>query len=141
MCVDSKTLGYGEFDSRIATIYGSHSQSLEAPWWQRRHRSARRKSHAATVSQHLDESPAVTDIHRCPPSHGTSGAGDGPDGKNRSPRPANIAAVSKMPMASDGYLLWAISEGGVPIRSAMPPFGETLKEDEIWKITTYLRVL
>ncbi|CDY74631.1 High-affinity iron permease [Caballeronia glathei] len=77
----------------------------------------------------------------CARCHGVTGLGDGPDGANLFPRPANVAAVSKMPMASDGYLLWSISEGGVPVGSAMPPFKGALKEDEIWKIITYLRVL
>lgn len=77
----------------------------------------------------------------CARCHGITGVGDGPDGLQLSPRPANIAAVAKMPMASDAYLFWAISEGGVPVGSAMPPFKDTLKEDDIWKIVSYLRRL
>lgn len=77
----------------------------------------------------------------CARCHGVNGFGDGPDGANLNPPPANIAATSKMPMATDGYLLWVISEGGAPVGSAMPPFKQTLKEDEIWKIITYLRTL
>lgn len=77
----------------------------------------------------------------CAQCHGVTGVGDGPAGANLSPPPANVAAASKMPMASDGYLFWTITEGGVPVGSAMPPFGGTLKEEEIWKIITYLRVL
>ncbi|SIT37746.1 conserved exported hypothetical protein [Paraburkholderia piptadeniae] len=77
----------------------------------------------------------------CARCHGPRGLGDGPDGKNLTPRPANIAAVSKMPMASDGYLLWTISEGGVPVGSAMPPFKGALREEDIWKIITYVRSL
>lgn len=46
-----------------------------------------------------------------------------------------------MPMASDGYLLWTISEGGVPVGTAMPPFKGALKEDDIWAIITYVRGL
>jgi len=77
----------------------------------------------------------------CARCHGMTGLGDGRDGESLSPRPANIAAASKMPMTTDGYLFWAISEGGAPVGSAMPPFKDGLKEDEIWKIITYLRVL
>lgn len=77
----------------------------------------------------------------CAACHGATGLGDGVAGKNLTPRPANIAAFSKMPMASDGYLFWTIAEGGVPVGSAMPPFKEQLKEEDIWKIVTYLRVL
>jgi mono/diheme cytochrome c family protein len=46
-----------------------------------------------------------------------------------------------MPMASDSYLFWTISEGGAPVGSAMPPFKQTLTDDEIWKIITYVRTL
>ncbi|MFM0048337.1 c-type cytochrome [Caballeronia grimmiae] len=77
----------------------------------------------------------------CARCHGTTGLGDGPDGENLFPRPANIAASSKMPMASDSYLLWTISEGGVPVGSSMPPFKGSLKEEDIWKIVVYLRLL
>lgn len=77
----------------------------------------------------------------CARCHGTDGLGDGPDGANLVPRPANVAAFSKMPMASDSYLFWTISEGGAPVGSAMPPFKQTLPEEDIWKIITYLRVL
>ncbi len=75
----------------------------------------------------------------CLSCHGSSGYGDGPAGKDLNPRPANIANFSKMPMATDGYLFWTISEGGIPIRTAMPAFKSSLKEEEIWKIIIYLR--
>lgn len=77
----------------------------------------------------------------CASCHGESGRGDGPAGKHLSPRPANIARFSKMPMASDAYLLWTISEGGVALGSAMPPMKGVLSEQERWKIIAYLRSL
>jgi mono/diheme cytochrome c family protein len=77
----------------------------------------------------------------CAQCHGPAGRGDGLAGANLSPPPADVAATSKMPMATDGYLYWAISEGGVAVRSAMPPFKGNLKENEIWEIITYLRML
>jgi mono/diheme cytochrome c family protein len=77
----------------------------------------------------------------CAFCHGQTGVGDGEAGKNLNPRPANIAAFSKMPMATDAYLYWTIAEGGVPLKTAMPPFNNTLNEDEIWKIILYLREL
>ncbi len=77
----------------------------------------------------------------CVRCHGSKGLGDGEEGKNLQPRPANIAAFSKMPMATDGYLFWTISEGGVPVGSEMPPFKNRLKEEEIWRIIIYVRGL
>jgi mono/diheme cytochrome c family protein len=75
----------------------------------------------------------------CAACHGPTGLGNGEAGKNLNPPPPNIAALSKMPMTTDGYLYWTIAEGGVPLGTAMPPFKGTLKEDEIWKIIMYLR--
>ena len=75
----------------------------------------------------------------CATCHGESGRGDGPAGKQLRPRPANIARFAKMPMASDGYLLWTISEGGEPVGSAMPPMKDVLSSEEIWKVIAYLR--
>lgn len=79
--------------------------------------------------------------HNCTACHGSSGLGDGEAGKSLNPRPANIAAFSKMPMATDGYLFWTIAEGGTPLGTAMPPFKSTLNEDDIWKIILYLHEL
>ena len=75
----------------------------------------------------------------CTACHGPTGLGDGPAGKSLNPPPANIAASSKTPMSSDGYLYWTIAEGGVPLQTAMPPFKKTLKPDQIWKIIIFLR--
>lgn len=77
----------------------------------------------------------------CARCHGMSGLGDGPAGAYLVPPPANVAAVGKMPMASDAYLYWTIAEGGAPLGTAMPPFKGQLKEAEIWKIISYLRVM
>lgn len=77
----------------------------------------------------------------CAMCHGPTGLGDGVAGRNMSPHPPNIAAFSKSPMATDGYLYWTIAEGGAPIGSPMPPFKGTLKENDIWKIIIYLRGL
>jgi mono/diheme cytochrome c family protein len=77
----------------------------------------------------------------CASCHGKTGIGDGEAGRSLNPRPANIAAFSKMPMASDAYLFWTIAEGGIPVGTAMPPFKNALKEDEVWKIILYLRGL
>lgn len=77
----------------------------------------------------------------CAACHGATGLGDGPAGANLNPPPPNIAAASKTPMASDGYLYWTIAEGGVPLQTAMPPFKNTLNPDQIWKIIIFLRRL
>jgi len=75
----------------------------------------------------------------CTICHGPTGLGNGEAGENLTPPPANIATLGKMPMATDGYLYWTIAEGGVPLGTAMPPFKDALKKDEIWKLIIYLR--
>jgi mono/diheme cytochrome c family protein len=77
----------------------------------------------------------------CAMCHGPTGLGDGPAGRGMNPPPANIAAFIKSPMETDGYLYWTIAEGGAPLKTAMPPFKNTLKENDIWKIIVYLRGL
>jgi mono/diheme cytochrome c family protein len=65
--------------------------------------------------------------------------GNGEGGRSLNPPPPDIAAFSKTPMATDGYLYWSIAEGGVPFGTAMPPFKGALTQDDIWRIITYLR--
>lgn len=77
----------------------------------------------------------------CAQCHGVTGRGDGAAGQLLNPPPANISASSKTYMTTDGYLYWAIAEGGVPLGTAMPPFKGALTQDEIWKLIAYLRQL
>lgn len=75
----------------------------------------------------------------CASCHGASGAGDGPAGKNLNPGPANIARLSRMPMARDSYLYWTIAEGGSVVDSAMPAFGNVLSQEEMWQLVMYVQ--
>lgn len=77
----------------------------------------------------------------CATCHGKSGHGDGPAAAALKPAPADLSAAMRMPMSSDSYLDWTISEGGVPVQSAMPPFKASLSSDQIWKLVLYLRTL
>jgi len=76
----------------------------------------------------------------CSACHGATGAGDGPAGAALDPAPSNIQRLPRMPMmSSDAYLYWTITEGGAPIGTGMPPFGQTLTSDEIWSVILALR--
>lgn len=77
----------------------------------------------------------------CALCHGPTGLGDGAAARGMNPPPANIAAIGRWPMATDGYLYWTIAEGGVPLGSAMPAFKGTLQPKQIWQLVTYLRGL
>ena len=67
-----------------------------------------------------------------------SGSGDGPLGKQLLPQPANLALTRRLPIATDAFFYWTLSEGGQPFGTAMPAFGERLSDTEIWQITHYV---
>ena len=77
----------------------------------------------------------------CATCHGKSGHGDGPAASALKPAPADLSVAMRMPMSSDSYLDWTISEGGIPVGSAMPPFKASLSNEQIWKLVLYLRTL
>ncbi|MCP5449793.1 MAG: cytochrome c [Gammaproteobacteria bacterium] len=77
----------------------------------------------------------------CASCHGIDGLGDGDAGKALQPPPANLAWSTKRPIATDGYLDWTITEGGIPVHTAMPAFKAVLTERQIWQIILYLRQL
>jgi mono/diheme cytochrome c family protein len=74
----------------------------------------------------------------CAACLGDSGAGNGPAAVGMYPPPANLRWLIGRPMVSDGYLMWAISEGGGGMGTAMPAFKDALSETERWKIIRYL---
>ena len=75
---------------------------------------------------------------QCMTCHGKAGHGDGLAGKQLVPSPANLAFTRSLPIATDTFFFWTISEGGKPFDSAMPAFGEWLSDKEIWQITHYI---
>lgn len=77
----------------------------------------------------------------CVACHGKSGRGEGPAAASMDPPPANLAAVVQTRMATDGYLYWAIAEGGAPLGTPMPAYKDILAEEQIWQLIQYLRTL
>jgi mono/diheme cytochrome c family protein len=75
----------------------------------------------------------------CASCHGPKGRGDGEAGKELDPKPADIAFIIGRPIASDGFLMWTLTEGGEALGTAMPAFRDVLSERERWQIITYLR--
>ena len=80
-------------------------------------------------------------LTQCAACHGNDGRGNGPAAAQLDPRPADLSTALRTPIASDAYLYWTIGEGGTPVGSAMPPFKNSLRADEAWKIILYLRHL
>src|SRR4029078_12042671 len=75
----------------------------------------------------------------CAKCHGDNGLGNGEMAANLAPSPALLAYLMDQPIAIDSYLLWTISEGGVPFGTKMPAFKDTLSKVQIWQIVAYLR--
>lgn len=77
----------------------------------------------------------------CASCHGEKGLGDGPASASLDPRPQPLAQNSSG--LSDAYMFWRISEGGLmaPFNSAMPAWKSILKEDQIWQVISYIRML
>ncbi|HEV2365081.1 MAG TPA: cytochrome c [Caulobacteraceae bacterium] len=71
--------------------------------------------------------------------HGRTGDGDGPAAAGLTPRPADLAWVSELPIGRwDSFLYWTISEGGVPFGAAMPAFKRTLSGQDRWLVISYI---
>lgn len=77
----------------------------------------------------------------CATCHGNTGHGDGPVASQLTPPPTDLSWAVHTRIASDGFLFWTITDGGIPIGSAMPPFRNSLSPENIWKIILYLRRL
>jgi mono/diheme cytochrome c family protein len=75
----------------------------------------------------------------CASCHGQDGMGSGPAGVDLNPAPSPVARTSQM--MGDAYLLWRISEGGVPFSTQMPVWKNTLGQEQIWDVVNYMRTL
>jgi len=82
-------------------------------------------------------------LHYCTPCHGKKGNGKGFNARYLDPRPANHTDSEFMSKRTDGDLFDAIYGGGRAVGKSplMPPWGETLSEDEIKSLIIYLRWL
>lgn len=91
------------------------------------------------VTPSVIQEGAALYAQQCVACHGPRGFGDGEAGRGLQPPPANLASMIRMPMLNDEFLLWAVSEGGVPFGTAMPAFKGVLTPEQIWKIAAFMR--
>ena len=91
------------------------------------------------VTPQVIQEGAALYAQQCAACHGSRGFGDGEAGRNLEPPPANLAAMIRMPMLNDEFLLWTISEGGAPLGTGMPAFNGVLTTEEVWKIAAFMR--
>jgi mono/diheme cytochrome c family protein len=76
----------------------------------------------------------------CVSCHGNTGLGDGPGGLALSPRPANLAWLSRMPIIRwDPFMYWTVAEGGAAFHTAMPAFRDRLSREDRWAAIAYIQ--
>lgn len=133
---------------------------IERDWWQLRDSDPARQKRLARHTRflwrglphdyqdsHNPLSPSTANVREggalylanCGECHGETGMGDGDLGLALTPSPALLSFLIETPSAVDGYLLWAISDGGAPFGTDMPSFKDRLGQTAIWKIITYMR--
>ncbi len=92
-----------------------------------------------STSTHIEAGRALYQS-RCITCHGVFGDGDGPTAIELTPPPAPLARITTKPFASDAFLNWSISEGGVAFGTAMPAFKHTLSQNQIWQLALYIKL-
>lgn len=75
---------------------------------------------------------------QCQMCHGESGQGDGLAGEQLLPRPANLSLTRRLPVTTDAFYFWTLSEGGKTFATAMPEFTNRLSDKEMWQIILYI---
>lgn len=79
----------------------------------------------------------------CAACHGLEGRGNGPAAAGLPVKPADHANAAVMSKISDAELFKAIKEGGQAVgkSSAMPPWGGSLKDEQIRALVLHVRSL
>jgi mono/diheme cytochrome c family protein len=79
----------------------------------------------------------------CASCHGQSGKGDGPAAAALNPKPRDHTDKEYMSKLSDDDLMNVIKNGGASIGKSplMPPWGASLKDDQIKDVVAYVRSL
>jgi mono/diheme cytochrome c family protein len=79
----------------------------------------------------------------CASCHGQSGKGDGPAAAALNPKPRDHTDKEYMSKLSDEHLMKVIKDGGASVGKSplMPPWGASLKEDQIKDLIAYVRTL
>jgi mono/diheme cytochrome c family protein len=91
----------------------------------------------------VEDPGRTTFLHYCSPCHGEGGTGDGYNAERIDPKPKNLTDGEYMSTRTDEQLYDAISKGGAAVAKSvfMPPWGNTLKEEEIHSLIQYVRTL
>ena len=94
---------------------------------------------APDSQEKLRRGAAIFD-RQCSSCHGWSGKGGGSEGFFLVPAPADLEWLARTPKERSGpYIYWAVAEGGTAFDSDMPAFKQSLSDEDIWSLATYLR--
>ncbi len=79
----------------------------------------------------------------CASCHGQSGKGDGPAAAALNPKPRDHTDKEYMSKLSDEDMFKVIKNGGASVGKSplMPPWGASLKDDQIKDVVAYIRTL
>ena len=79
----------------------------------------------------------------CSSCHGQSGKGDGPASAALNPKPRDHTDKAYMSQLSEDHVFKVIKEGGASVGKSplMPPWGPSLKDDQIKDVMAYLQVV
>ncbi|MFQ5914324.1 MAG: c-type cytochrome [Nitrospinota bacterium] len=79
----------------------------------------------------------------CASCHGATGKGDGPMAAALTPKLKDLSNKAYLSKLDDKYLVDITAKGGAAIGKAplMPPFGGSLKEEDIRDVIAYIRSL
>jgi cytochrome c oxidase cbb3-type subunit 3 len=79
----------------------------------------------------------------CASCHGQSGKGDGPAAAALNPKPRDHTDKETMSKMSDDDIFKVIKNGGASVGKSplMPPWGASLKDEQIKDVVAYLRTL
>lgn len=106
--------------------------------------SDRQRWDVVAYSFTLSAPPAVVEEgaelyqENCVLCHGSRGKGDGPEAASLSNRPTDLSEQSSMAEKSQADFYQAMVEGIAP---DMPPFGDSLTEEQLWAVAAYVRTL
>ena len=95
------------------------------------------------IPAHASEKAADNYKTYCVQCHGMEGNGKGVNIRDMSVQPRDHTDAKAMSTRSDDTLFKVIKEGGLSIDKSvlMPPWGDTLSDDEIHDMVQYLRTL
>jgi mono/diheme cytochrome c family protein len=79
----------------------------------------------------------------CSTCHGQSGKGDGPGAAALNPKPRDHTDKAYMSQLSEDHVFKVIKEGGASVGKSplMPPWGASLKDDQIKDVIAYVQTL